>query len=88
MDFTKKLYCFIRIHIKIEKGADFSNKNTLCTEKILGPLDRKGRAKYNEQRSELARMLLCSTEWGKGGAEQSMKKESGRADALRGFFDS
>lgn len=33
MDFTKKLYCFIRIHIKIEKGADFSNKKCIMHRK-------------------------------------------------------
>ena len=37
MDFTKKLYYFIRIHIKIEKGADFSNKKYIMHRNNFGP---------------------------------------------------
>ena len=37
MDFTKKLYYFIRIHIKIEKGADFSNKKCIMHRNNFGP---------------------------------------------------
>lgn len=50
----KKLYCFIRMHIKIEKEVDFTGEKCIACRKIVTSLDKTSRVQYNEQCSEKA----------------------------------
>lgn len=52
MDFTKKLYCFIRMHIKIKKEVDFTGEKCIVYRKIVTSLDKTSCAQYNEHCSE------------------------------------